>query len=178
MSNGLKFLVTLPLSPNDGIERYSLHSGLKISDRRALPDFARNVINNEDIVLYSDGSPTRTFCYVADAIVGYFKVLILGQNGESYNIGIDKPEISILELAQKTIEVSRELFNYDGKLTMKTSDDNNYLTDNPDRRCPLIEKAVKDLDYHPRIEYDLYLSKKLYLFYVTRTGKVLRVSSH
>ena len=78
-----------------------------------------------------------------------------------YNIGIDKPEISILELTQKTIEVSRELFNYDGKLTMKTSDDNNYLTDNPDRRCPLIEKAVKDLDYHPRIELSEGLKRSL-----------------
>ena len=42
--------------------------GLKISDRRALPDFARNIIHNEDIILYSDGSPTRTFCYVDDNI--------------------------------------------------------------------------------------------------------------
>jgi dTDP-glucose 4,6-dehydratase/UDP-glucuronate decarboxylase len=46
--------------------------GLKITDKRALPDFARNVLSGEDIVMLSDGSPTRTFCYVADAIIGYF----------------------------------------------------------------------------------------------------------
>ena len=135
--------------------------GLKISDRRALPDFARNILNNEDIVLYSDGSPTRTFCYVADAIVGYFKILIRGVNGESYNIGTDKPEISILELAERAIQVSRILFDYRGKLIMKTSDDKDYLTDNPNRRCPLIEKAVKDLDYYPRIELSEGLKRSL-----------------
>ena len=60
--------------------------GLKITDRRALPDFARDVLNNNDIVMLSDGSPTRTFCYVADAIVGYYKILTRGRNGDSYNI--------------------------------------------------------------------------------------------
>jgi dTDP-glucose 4,6-dehydratase/UDP-glucuronate decarboxylase len=56
--------------------------GLKITDRRVLPDFARDVLAGKDIVMYSDGSPTRTFCYVADAIIGYFKVLIRGRSGE------------------------------------------------------------------------------------------------
>ena len=48
--------------------------GLKITDRRVIPDFARDVLAQKDIVMLSDGSPTRTFCYVADAIVGYYKI--------------------------------------------------------------------------------------------------------
>ena len=48
--------------------------GLKITDKRVIPDFARN-INGEDIVIYSSGSPMRTFCYISDAIIGYYKVL-------------------------------------------------------------------------------------------------------
>jgi len=51
--------------------------GLKITDRRVLPDFARDVVAGRDIVMLSDGSPTRTFCYAADAVVGYYKILIL-----------------------------------------------------------------------------------------------------
>ena len=38
--------------------------GLKITDRRVIPDFARDVLAGRDIVMLSDGSPTRTFCYV------------------------------------------------------------------------------------------------------------------
>ena len=135
--------------------------GLKISDRRALPDFARNIFNNENIVLLSDGSPTRTFCYVADAIIGYFKILIRGKDGESYNIGLDKPEISIYELAERTINISRKIFDYKGKLVMKISDDKEYLTDNPNRRCPIIDKARKELDYNPTICLDEGLKRSL-----------------
>lgn len=147
--------------------------GLKISDRRALPDFARNIFNDEDIVLFSDGSPTRTFCYVADAIVGYFKVLIKGRKGESYNIGMDKPEISILELAEKTIDISRNLFDYKGKLVMKVSEDVNYLTDNPNRRCPVINKARIDLNYNPMIDLSEGLERSLLWYSENSLGEDL-----
>ena len=56
--------------------------GLKITDGRVIPDFARDVFAGRDIVMLSDGSPMRTFCYVADAVIGYLKVLVKGQPGE------------------------------------------------------------------------------------------------
>jgi nucleoside-diphosphate-sugar epimerase len=56
-----------------------------------IPDFARDVFAGRDIVLFSDGLPTRTFCYVADAVVGYLKLLVKGRGGEAYNIGTDGP---------------------------------------------------------------------------------------
>src|SRR6201988_3304933 len=64
--------------------------GLKITDRRVIPDFVRDILAGRDIVLHSDGKPTRTFCYAADAPAGYYKVLVNGRAGEPYNIGIDK----------------------------------------------------------------------------------------
>jgi len=128
--------------------------GLKITDRRALPDFARNVLAGEDIVLLSDGAPTRTFCYVADAVVGYYKILLRGQNGEPYNIGLAEPEISIRTLAEHVVRMARDLFGYEGKLICRQSDDADYLTDNPNRRCPIIDKAVRELDYHPTIQLE------------------------
>ncbi len=135
--------------------------GLKITDRRALPDFARDVLDGKDIVMYSDGAPTRTFCYVADAVVGYFKVLTRGHNGESYNIGLDKPEISIRQLADRVIEQSKELFDYEGKIVLKVSDDKDYLADNPNRRCPVIKKAAEHLDYCPGIALEEGLKRSL-----------------
>ena len=42
--------------------------GLKITDRRVIPDFARDIMAGRDIVMLSDGAPKRTFCYVADAV--------------------------------------------------------------------------------------------------------------
>ena len=135
--------------------------GLKITDRRALADFARDVIAGRDIVMYSDGAPTRTFCYIADAIVGYYKILVKGKSGEAYNIGIDKPEISILTMAERTVEVSRDLLNYKGEVVRQVSEDNDYLVDNPNRRCPIITKARTDLDYNPTISLEEGLKRSL-----------------
>ncbi|MEM9601223.1 MAG: NAD-dependent epimerase/dehydratase family protein [Pseudomonadota bacterium] len=135
--------------------------GLKISDRRVLPDFARNVLNGEDIVMLSDGAPTRTFCYIADAIVGYYKILLVGQNGESYNIGIDTPEISMRELAERVIDQAQALWGYQGALKLGQSDDADYLTDNPNRRCPIIDKAREHLRYEPGIGIDDGLRRAL-----------------
>lgn len=135
--------------------------GLKITDGRALPDFCRNVMSDEDIIMLSDGMPTRTFCYVADAIIGYLKALVKGHDGESYNIGTESPEISIKALAEMVVSTSSELFGYDGKLVFKQSDDKEYLTDNPNRRCPILDKARDHLGYSPTIDINEGLKRSL-----------------
>jgi len=128
--------------------------GLKITDKRVIPDFVSNILNGQDIIMHSDGSPTRTFCYIADAIVGYFKILINGRPGEAYNIGVPSPEISMLELAQKLVDIGRDVTGYSGSVEFKKSMDTDYLTDNPNRRCPDITKAKKELGYNPEIDID------------------------
>jgi dTDP-glucose 4,6-dehydratase/UDP-glucuronate decarboxylase len=133
--------------------------GLKITDHRVLPDFARDVIANRDIVMRSDGSPQRTFCYVADAIIGYYKVLVVGKPGEAYNIGVETPEISMAELAEKVATLGRELFGYTGRVVKRVDPD--YLVDNPDRRCPIIAKARVDLGYEPTVLVDEGLRRSL-----------------
>jgi len=135
--------------------------GLSLDDRRVPPDFARNVLRGEDIVMLSDGAPTRTFCYVADAIVGYLKVLVRGRSGEAYNIGVDGPETSIADLADRFVAAGQELFGYEGAVVRRSSDDSNYLTDNPSRRCPDITKARTDLQYDPTIALDDGLRRSL-----------------
>jgi UDP-glucuronate decarboxylase len=135
--------------------------GLKITDARVLPDFARDVLAGRDIVMYSDGAPTRTFCYIADAIVGYYKVLVKGRPGEAYNIGTETPEISMRELADRVVEASRTLFGYEGKVVFAKSSDEAYLVDNPNRRCPIITKARSELGYEPIIGIDEGLTRSL-----------------
>ena len=128
--------------------------GLKITDGRAMSDFARDVLAGEDIVLHSDGSPTRTFCYVADAVVGYLKVLLRGRDGEAYNIGTAEPEVSIRGLADLVVAQARDLLGYDGEVVHEAADDPDYLTDNPNRRCPVIDKARAELGYDPQVSLE------------------------
>jgi nucleoside-diphosphate-sugar epimerase len=135
--------------------------GLKITDRRVLPDFARDIFSGRDIVLLSDGSPTRTFCYIADAIVGYYKILVKGHPGEAYNIGVETPEISMANLAERVVELACDLFDYGGRVVRQTSSDQDYLVDNPNRRCPIIDKARQHLGYDPSITVEEGLKRSL-----------------
>lgn len=135
--------------------------GLKISDRRVIPDFARDIMNGRDIIMHSDGSPRRTFCYAADAVTGYFKVLIKGHSGEAYNIGVEEPEISMAELAERLTALAKQLFGYKGKVVRQGSLDVSYLVDNPNRRCPVITKAREHLGYNPSVSLDEGLKRSL-----------------
>jgi len=139
--------------------------GLKITDRRVLPDFAADVLAGRDIVMLSDGSPSRTFCYATDAIVGYYKVLVRGGSAEAYNIGIEKPEITMAQLAQMVVKAAGELFGYRGKVVLGQAQEADYLVDNPNRRCPIITKARQDLGYDPKVLVDEGVYRSLVWYY-------------
>lgn len=135
--------------------------GLKISDRRVLPDFARDVLAGRPIEMLSDGGPRRTYCYVGDAIAGYYKILVRGRPGEPYNVGVESPEISVAELAERVARTAAELFGYRGRVIRSQSPDASYLADNPARRCPTIAKARAELGYAPAISLDDALRRSL-----------------
>ncbi|TLM78510.1 MAG: NAD-dependent epimerase/dehydratase family protein, partial [Actinobacteria bacterium] len=77
--------------------------GMRLADQRVPADFAKAVTEGRDIVMFSDGTPSRTFCYISDAISGYLKALVHGEY-DYFNIGIDSPEISVRELADIYVE--------------------------------------------------------------------------
>ncbi|HEV8534284.1 MAG TPA: NAD-dependent epimerase/dehydratase family protein [Candidatus Limnocylindria bacterium] len=144
--------------------------GLKITDGRVIADFARDVLFGRDIVLLSDGSPRRTFCYSADAVAGYYKVLVKGRPGEPYNIGVEKPEISMAELAERVASLAHELFGYRGRVVRRESAESQYLVDNPSRRCPVIDKARTELGYDPVVHIGEGLRRALVWYGYNRTA--------
>ena len=144
--------------------------GLKISDGRVLPDFANDVLNGRNIEILSDGSPKRTFCYATDAITGYYKVLVKGGIGEPYNIGIDRPELSMRELAELVVQTAKRLLEYKGRAVFGQSSETDYLIDNPNRRCPIIEKARSQLGYNPRVEPTEGIARALTWYHHNRVG--------
>jgi UDP-glucuronate decarboxylase len=124
--------------------------GMSIEDKRLPADFAKCVLSNKNIEILSDGKPTRTFCYISDAIIGYLKCLLYGKF-DYFNIGIDKPEISVSEFAEIYKNAAKDLFKYEISTKFEKSEDLDYLSHNPNRRCPNIEKAKKLLNYNPSI---------------------------
>jgi UDP-glucuronate decarboxylase len=73
--------------------------GMRFDDGRVFADFVADIVAGRNIVMKSDGSARRPFCYLADATIAFFSVLLQGRVGEAYNVGSDH-EISILELAE------------------------------------------------------------------------------
>ena len=134
--------------------------GLRLDDQRVSADFEKSVFLNEDIIILSNGTPTRTFCYIADAVVGYLKILLYGKY-DYFNIGIEAPELTMTELAELYKKVGEKMMGYNGEIRYEISDDKEYLTDNPKRRCPNIDKARKLLNYNPTIEIEEGIERTL-----------------
>ena len=82
---------------------------VQLNDSRIFSDLCQNIVNKENIILHSDGSAMRAFCYVADAVVAYFKVLLDGEPATAYNVGGDKThEISMKDLAETLVSLYPE----------------------------------------------------------------------
>jgi UDP-glucuronate decarboxylase len=127
--------------------------GMNLEDRRLPADFAKNVMHGSNLVIHSRGTPTRTFCYVADAVVGYLLALVHSEY-DVFNIGIDVPEISVAELAAIYARHAQRITGRTVTVEYQTSEDKEYLTHNPERRCPDIAKARERLGFDPAIKVD------------------------
>lgn len=135
--------------------------GMKLTDGRVIADLCRDALAGRPLTLLSDGNPTRTFCYVADAVVGYYRALVRGGDGEPYNIGTAEPEVSVGELAESVARAVKELYGTAVDVRHGRSDEPDYLVDNPDRRCPDVSKARDALGYEARTDLDEGLRRTL-----------------
>ena len=70
------------------------------SDNRVYAQFIRNVLRGEDIIMKSDGSQFRSWCYVVDCVSALLHILLKGECGQAYNIADERSNISIKELAE------------------------------------------------------------------------------
>lgn len=70
------------------------------NDSRVFAHFVNCIMKGKNIVMKSDGSTCRSFCYIADATVAYFKVLLDGTSGEAYNVGNDAAYMPVKQLAE------------------------------------------------------------------------------
>lgn len=115
--------------------------GMKHNDRRVVPMFTYEALNGRPLPVHGDGKQTRTFCYITDAISGFLKTLLKGTPGEAYNIGNADNEISMTDLAKMYSTV------VPGTKVQNISYPDNYPAGEPQRRCPDLSKAAKDLGY-------------------------------
>ena len=110
-------------------------------DGRVVTNFISQILNNESITLYGDGSQTRSFQYIDDLLNGIIKLM---ESDYIYPVNIGNPnEITVKQLASLLIEIT----NSESKFMYKP-----LPLDDPTNRNPDIRLAKQILNWEPRIE--------------------------
>ena len=137
--------------PVNVLRPFNLYGPLMdLNDGRIVPNMCKSMIEGREFSVYGNGKQTRTYCYVADAMVYIMSVLLSEKTGEIYNIGSDSDEMSALQIATKAYSINRE--HKSGFVCKPYPED--YPHDEPRRRCPDISKVKDETGYSPQYTFD------------------------
>ncbi len=75
-------------------------AGILPGENRVFAQFARSVMNEQDIVLHTKGLSEGNYCYTADTIRGLLTILIKGENSNAYNISNEDTHTTIAGMAK------------------------------------------------------------------------------
>ena len=121
-----------------------------------IPRFVRNALLGKPIVVYGDGSQTRCFTYVGDAVRAV-SVLMESDRavGEVFNIGSIQ-EIEIRELARKVIELTGSSSKIEF-ISYKEAYGEGF--EDMKRRVPDITKIRNMIGWYPEVNLDELLQR-------------------
>ena len=136
--------------PINVLRPFNLYGPLmNFDDGRIIPNICKAMIEKREFSVYGDGKQTRTYCYVVDAVVYMFKVLLSNKFGEIYNIGSEDEELSALEMARK----SYEIIDPEGSSFTIQPHPPGYPDNEPSRRKPDISKVKSISGYSPKYKF-------------------------
>jgi len=122
---------------------------MRPNDGRVIPNFINQALRGEDLIVYGDGSQTRSFCFVDDLVCAMD--IVMNSNCHTpVNIG-NPDEYSIYECAQKIIEVLHS--------KSKVVCNNNLPKDDPKKRKPDISKLKSLAPYEPQVSFSEGMKK-------------------
>ncbi|MDR3748378.1 MAG: SDR family oxidoreductase [Acidobacteriota bacterium] len=126
---------------------------LQVNDGRVISNFMKQSLLGQDLTVYGDGSQTRSFCYVSDAIAG---ILALAKSEEHGSINIGNPdEFAVLECTKVVLEITGS----SSQIRFQP-----LPQDDPKQRRPDILKAKKLLGWEPKIDLRTGLRMSLEYF--------------
>lgn len=117
-------------------------AGISKDDNRIFAQFARSVINNQDIVLYTKGDTARNYCYTTDTVTAIFTILTKGENNNAYNIANKNAYFSIFEVA-------KSLENENTKVKLQL--DNTERGFNPSAKVRLDTQKLESLGWEAKV---------------------------
>lgn len=127
---------------------------MDINDGRAMTNFIVNALAGKDLVIYGDGTYTRSFQYIDDLIAGIDLMMKRKDFIGPVNLG-NPGEITMKDLADRIIVKTGSK----SRIVMQSKP-----TDDPKRRCPDIALAKTKLDWQPKISLEIGLDKTIAYF--------------
>lgn len=131
-------------------------AGVEYNDNRVFAQFARSVIEGENIVLKTRGETVRNYCYTTDAVSAILTVLAKGNAGEAYNIANMTTTISIADMAQFVCTLYPESGS---KVVFDISEDAGKLGYNSVVQLQLDSAKVASLGWKPCINLEAAFRK-------------------
>ena len=120
-------------------------AGVSQSDNRMPMQFAKAVINEEDIVLHTEGRSISNFVYLTDAISAILTILVRGESGQAYNVCNDAETRSVREIAEL---VCNEVANGKIKVRIEKKENMGYA---PDVAMYLCSDKLRKLGWDSRV---------------------------
>nr|WP_245791084.1 NAD-dependent epimerase/dehydratase family protein [Enterococcus hermanniensis] len=84
-----------------------------LNDSKASSQFILNAVNNEDIVLKSEGNQYFSYAYVGDVVYALLYLLAIGENGEAYNIAVEEFNLHLRDLASELAALNQKTVIFD-----------------------------------------------------------------
>ncbi|MFR5411817.1 MAG: NAD-dependent epimerase/dehydratase family protein [Enterocloster bolteae] len=71
------------------------------NDSKALSQFIKKAVYQENIVLKSEGNQQYSYLFVSDAVSAIFRIMLEGKKGQAYNVASEESDICLKNLAEK-----------------------------------------------------------------------------
>jgi dTDP-glucose 4,6-dehydratase len=126
---------------------------MRLNDGRAVPAFMSQVLRNEDVTVFGDGSQTRSFTYITDLVDGILRLMRSKEN-DPVNIG-NPAEMTIKQIAETIIRMTGSK----SRIVYRP-----LPTDDPKQRRPDITRARQLLGWEPNVQLEEGLGKTIEYF--------------
>jgi UDP-glucose 4-epimerase len=127
-----------------------------------IPNLVKQALLGHPLTVYGDGTQSRCFTYISDVVGALIRLAeVKGAVGEVFNIGNDREEITIMDLARRVkartgAKSEIVLVPYD------TAYEEGF--EDMQRRVPDLSKIRALIDYEPRVQLDEILERVVVYF--------------
>ena len=121
-------------------------AGTPVTDSRVFSQFAKKVINKENIVLHTNGLSEGNYVYSSDAVIAILLLVQKGGNQEAYNVVNESSHMTIKNMAEL---VATTISNNEIKVEYDVNhEDLGYA---PNVKLKLSSKKLRELGWKPEI---------------------------